>query len=120
GYIDGLRASAAILVLTRHYYMGTSTPDYPRRADAFDLGYTGVHRFLLFSSFCVAGRLLASGSSSPPPPNTSDDGRRAFCPPATWRSYSRQLLVHVAMLHDLSTGKVLSHCARVSFRSPQS
>jgi hypothetical protein len=103
GYIDGLRACAAILVLMRHYYMGTYTPDYPRWADALGLGYIGVHLFLLLSDFASPGRMLASGSSGSPPPSTSDGGRRAYAgllrgarhQPAPC-TRSRRLVVHAS------------------------
>jgi peptidoglycan/LPS O-acetylase OafA/YrhL len=53
-FIDGLRGIAILLVLLRHYYIGTYMEGLPRWFDALGLGYLGVHLFLLLSGFCIA------------------------------------------------------------------
>ena len=53
-HIDGLRGTAVIMVMVRHYYMDSYGPGIPRWADVCGLGYLGVHLFLLLSGFCLA------------------------------------------------------------------
>lgn len=106
----------------RHYYMGTYTPEYPRWADSFGLGYIGVHLFLLLSGFCVAWAYV--GARQQPFVAREYIRRRAtrilpayyvalaisllLAPAAMDWSYARLLLVHVTMLHNLSTDTVMA------------
>jgi peptidoglycan/LPS O-acetylase OafA/YrhL len=53
-FIDGLRGLAILLVILRHYYFAVNTGGWPRWADAMQLGYLGVHLFLILSGFCIA------------------------------------------------------------------